>query len=329
MPRAGARETADVVIDCTGRVETALELVATGGLLGLLGTPDPDTVLLADQLHRCGLSTVGCTNWPVTTPRATGPCAFSPNKQRIYAAAHAAVCPYRSDGEFAFAPLPASSGLAPQVASWHSVDLTGLSATIDRLLAIIAERKARGAADEFDTTAEQTLAERRTTLWRIPSLLSELPELTAQVLHGDYSPVNILFDGDELTAVIDFRPPDPFLIAYDLGRMAFYPNTVARDRAWPKAAATLIRGYLQTNPTVPAIDIRACARVALLQLLGSLYGVKQHYLKPGLFPHDLDEFWLLRHSAASTLLGHLADTDDLLAELAAAPRTGASAHCCP
>jgi alkylhydroperoxidase family enzyme len=142
----------------------------------------------------------------------------------------------------------------------------------------------------------------------------------AQVLHGDYSPVNILFDGDELTAVIDFRPPDPFLIAYDLGRMAFYPNTVTRDKNWPKAAATLIRGYLQTNPTVLAIDIRACARVALRQLLGSLYGVTQHYLKPGLFPDELDEFWFLRHRTASTLLEHLADTDDLLAELAPAPR---------
>lgn len=220
----------------------------------------------------------------------------------------------------AFARLPASSGLAPQVASWRSVDVTGLSATIDRLLAIIAERKTHSAVDEFDTTAEQTLAERRTMLRHIPSLLSDLPELTAQVLHGDYSPVNILFDDDELAAVVDFRPPDPFLIAYDLGRMAFYPNTVARDETWLKAAATLIRGYLQTNPTVSTSDIRACARVALLQLLGSLYGVKQHYVKPGLFPHDLDEFWLLRHRTASILLEHLADTDDLLAKLAAADR---------
>ncbi|MGH3772339.1 MAG: phosphotransferase enzyme family protein [Pseudonocardiaceae bacterium] len=220
----------------------------------------------------------------------------------------------------AFAPLPASSGPAPQVASWRGVDLAPRAATIDRLLALITERKTRHQADEFDTIAEQTLTQRATMLTRIPSLLAELPELTAQVLHGDYSPVNILFDGDELTAVIDFRPPDPFFIAYDLGRMAFYPNTVARDETWMQAAATLIAGYLQTNPTVPAHDIRACARVALLQLLASLYGVKQHYLKPGLFQDDLDEFWLLRHHTAQVLLGHLTDTDDLLAGLAAAPR---------
>ncbi|MGH3707542.1 MAG: phosphotransferase enzyme family protein [Pseudonocardiaceae bacterium] len=220
----------------------------------------------------------------------------------------------------AFAPLPASSGSAPQVASWRGVDLAARAATIDQLLALITERKDRHQTDEFDTIAEQTLTERATMLARIPSLLAELPELTAQVLHGDYSPVNILFDGDELTAVIDFRPPDPFLIAYDLGRMAFYPHTVARDETWMQAAATLIAGYLETNPAVPATDIRACARVALLQLLGSLYGVKQHYLKPGLFQDDLDEFWLLRHHTAQILLDHLADTDDLLADLAAAHR---------
>jgi Ser/Thr protein kinase RdoA (MazF antagonist) len=220
----------------------------------------------------------------------------------------------------AFAPLPASSGPAPQVTSWRTRDVTKLSATIDRLLAIIADRKTQGTRDDFDTNAEQTLTERKTMLAHIPSLLSELPELTAQVLHGDYSPVNILFKGDDLTAVIDFRPPDPFLISYDLGRMAFYPTTVTHDENWPKAATTLIRGYLQTNPTVSALDIRACARVALLQLLGSLYGVTQHYLKPGLFPHDLDEFWFLRHRSTKILLDHLAETDDLLAELAAAPR---------
>jgi threonine dehydrogenase-like Zn-dependent dehydrogenase len=56
---AGANHTADVVIDCTGRVDTALELVATGGVLGLLGTPEPTAVLLADQVHRRGLSTAG------------------------------------------------------------------------------------------------------------------------------------------------------------------------------------------------------------------------------------------------------------------------------
>jgi Ser/Thr protein kinase RdoA (MazF antagonist) len=222
-----------------------------------------------------------------------------------------------------FADLPASAGPAPQVNEWRTVDLNGLAATIDRLLSVIADHTATRPPDAFDAAAERTLTERRGMIDRIPVLLADLPDLTAQVLHGDYSPVNLLFDGEQLSAVIDFRPPDPFLIAYDLGRMAFYPNTVTSERDWMTAAGTLITGYLQNNPTVAAADIHACARVALLQLLGSLYGVKQHYLKPGLFQTDLDAFWLLRHHAAAILLDHLAETDALLHELTTTSRLSA------
>ncbi|WP_326644899.1 phosphotransferase [Streptosporangium sp. NBC_01755] len=215
---------------------------------------------------------------------------------------------------FADRPAPAA---APAVKQWRGIDVDGLAVTIDQLLDIIAERVRTGVADPFDGDAQRTLLERRAMLARIPVLLADLPtDLTVQVLHGDYSPVNLLFTGDELSAVLDFRPPEPFLLAYDLGRMAFYPNTVTEGGNWLDAAATLIGAYQEAHPAVPDVDVRACGRVALLQLLKSLYGVKQHYLKPGLFQDDLDDFWLIRHRAAATLLSELAGTDTLLAELA-------------
>lgn len=217
----------------------------------------------------------------------------------------------------AFARLPASSGPAPQVDEWRDIDIAGLEATISKLQSIICDRFAAGESDEFDAAAKESLTERQAMISRVPGLLAALPQLTAQVLHGDYSPVNLLFERDTLSAVIDFRPPDPFLIAYDLGRMAFYPNTVVGDAGWLDSARTLITAYLDTNPGIAADDILWCARVALIQLLGSLYGVKQHYLKPGLFQDRLDDFWFLRHRAAGTLLGHLSETDDLLNELSA------------
>lgn len=216
---------------------------------------------------------------------------------------------------FADRPTPAT---APAVQQWRGIDVDGLAVTIDQLLDIIAERVRTGVADPFDVDAQRTLLERRAMLARIPDLLADLPaDLTVQVLHGDYSPVNLLFTGDELSAVLDFRPPEPFLLAYDLGRMAFYPNTVTEGGNWLDAAVTLIGAYREAHPAVPSVDVRACGRVALLQLLKSLYGVKQHYLKPGLFQHDLDAFWLIRHQAATTLLSELVTTDTLLAELAA------------
>jgi len=214
-----------------------------------------------------------------------------------------------------FAALPASTGPSPQATSWLAVDLANLTTTIDRLTCIAQARIAAGPADPFDALAVTTLAERRNAIDEIPRLMSDLPKLTTQVLHGDYSPVNLLFDRDRLTAVIDFRPPDPFFIAYELGRVAFYPNTVATTTDWLSTARTLIDGYLQANPTIADEDILACARVALLQLLTSLYGVKQHYLKPGLFQDALDEFWLLRHRAARILLDHQAETNVLLHDL--------------
>jgi homoserine kinase type II len=192
-------------------------------------------------------------------------------------------------------------------------DLAKLDATAGKLVGIAGERAQR---DAFDEQALRTLAERRTVLPRIPDLLAGLPPLTTQVLHGDYSAVNLLFHGGELTAVLDFLPPDPFLVAYELGRIVFDQRTVTLVDDWIPAGVNLVTAYLETNPDLPAADVTACARVALLQLLTSLYGVKQHYLKPGLLQEDLDQFWLLRHAAATRLLEHLDDVESALAQAA-------------
>jgi homoserine kinase type II len=213
----------------------------------------------------------------------------------------------------AFADHPAGSGPSAKLDKWLHPDIDKLEATTIKLLDIARERAQR---DEFDEQALRTLAERRAVLHRIPELLAGLPSLTRQVLHGDYSSVNLLFQGDELTAVLDFLPPDPFLIAYELGRIAFDPRTVVLDEDWIAAGVNLVGAYLETNPHVPTADVTTCARVALLQLMTSLYGIKQHYLKPGLLQEDLDQFWLLRHAAAQRLLASLSDVESALARVA-------------
>ncbi|MFI0220449.1 phosphotransferase enzyme family protein [Streptomyces lydicus] len=213
----------------------------------------------------------------------------------------------------AFADHPAGSGPSAKLDKWLHPDVERLEATVSKFLGIAGERAQR---DTFDEQALRTLAGRRAVLHRIPDLLASLPALTCQVLHGDYSAVNLLFEGDELTAVLDFLPPNPFLVAYELGRIAFDPRTVVLDAGWIASGVNLVEAYLQTNPHLPAADVTACARVALLQLLTSLYGVKQHYLKPGLFQEDLDAFWLLRHAASQRLLEHLDDVEAALAQVA-------------
>ncbi|MEU1940888.1 phosphotransferase [Streptomyces sp. NPDC020125] len=212
-----------------------------------------------------------------------------------------------------FAGHPASFGPSAKLDRWLHPDIAELDATAGELQEIAGRRRRR---DAFDEQALRTLAERRAVLHRVPELLSELPQLTAQVLHGDYSPVNLLFQGDELTAVLDFLPPDPFLIAYELGRIAFDPRTVVLDEDWIASGTNLVSAYVQTNPRVRADDITACARVALLQLMTSLYGVRQHYLRPGLLQADLDQFWLLRHAASQRLLTGLGDVESALTRVA-------------
>ncbi|MBB1244928.1 phosphotransferase [Streptomyces durbertensis] len=212
----------------------------------------------------------------------------------------------------AFAQHPASAETPHRFHAWRSRDLSKLHVAVDGLLRTINESP-RAEWDDFDVQAAHTLAERQKMLHRMPELRDELPDLSCQVLHGDYSAVNLLFDGDQLAAVLDFRPPEPFPIAYELGRIAFDPRSVALTDNWITAGRTLVAAYLQENPSITEADVRFCARVQLITLVTSLYGVKQHYQGGGLLQDDLDAFWLLRHKAAQRLLEHLGEAEEALA----------------
>nr|WP_262391623.1 phosphotransferase [Nocardiopsis sp. CNR-923] len=209
-----------------------------------------------------------------------------------------------------FAAHPATQSTPPDLTDWFHPDLPKTRATIDTLQDLIANRR---PGDDFDAIAATTLEERRAALEQVPDLLAGLPDdLTTQVLHGDYSAVNLLFDGDDIAAVLDFRPPVPFLVSFELGRIAFDPRTVVLSQNWPVSAVTLVHAYRDAHPDAARQDVRACARVALIQLVTSLYGVKQHYLAPGLLQDDLDAFWVLRHRAATRLLDRLPEVEAML-----------------
>ena len=216
----------------------------------------------------------------------------------------------------AFADLPVSAAdRDASLAGWRTADVPALTTTIDLLLDSI---KAHTEPDTFDTIAAATLAERRTMLTHLPTLTAQVDEqLTVQVSHGDYSPVNLLHTpAGELAAVLDFGPPRPDLLAYDLGRMAFYPHTVTGREEWMALAATFITAYLDVRPRTRAVDVRSCGLIALLQLVRSLYGVQQHYLAPGLDQASLDDFWVLRHRTARILWERLPEIEHMLDELA-------------
>ena len=177
-------------------------------------------------------------------------------------------------------------------------------------------RTAKPHQTEFDIVSAEALTERRGQLDQLAPLLSELPPLRSQVIHGDYTMLNLLMIGDEVNAVLDFRPPDPFLISWELGRVAFSPDVIAAGGDWMHAARQVIAGYVAAAPPgLPTADIRAAGRVATIQLLKSVYGVKQHYLAPALRQDDLDRFWLKRHASVTTLLHALPQIDAMLVDV--------------
>ncbi|MEV8544605.1 hypothetical protein [Streptomyces sp. NPDC051572] len=59
--------SADLVIDAAGRPDHAAELVAPGGTLGILGTPDETSTLSALAAHRGGWTVVGMHELAATT----------------------------------------------------------------------------------------------------------------------------------------------------------------------------------------------------------------------------------------------------------------------
>ncbi|XUY30482.1 phosphotransferase (plasmid) [Agrobacterium sp. rho-8.1] len=228
---------------------------------------------------------------------------------------------YREIGEVlgrihrTFANIAQAKSSPQKTIRWFDISVTNLRTEISSLEKRVSEKIRNGFAEDFDRNALLQLATRRTQLDELLPLLQSLPPLTSQVLHGDYSLVNILFSSGRLAAVVDFRPPEAFLIAYELGRIAFYPNTVEGTNDWLDYARLVVEGYCTTNPEVNPNDIRASARVALIQLLKSLYGIKEHYNGGGLLQEELDEFWRLRHIAATKLLRDIDRADRVMSEI--------------
>jgi Ser/Thr protein kinase RdoA (MazF antagonist) len=186
-------------------------------------------------------------------------------------------------------------------ARWLAFDAARKRAQLEGHLATIA---AREEMDDFDRRTTGLLERRVELLPRIVGILTLLPPLTRQVVHGDYSVWNILFRGNTLVAVIDFRRPERFLPAFEIGRAALNPETMTAG-PWLDKAVAFVEEYCAANPGIAADDIRFAPHVWASQLVRSEYGVRQHYLAPLEYQADLDRFWYQRCEAAELILGHL------------------------
>lgn len=189
-------------------------------------------------------------------------------------------------------------------ARWLDLDEHAKRQEIESYLEIIEHKD---KPDAFDRATYPLLRQRLAMLPEVPGLLASLTGLTTQVIHNDYSSPNLLFAGSCLVAVVDFRPPNPFLISYELGRIALAPENLAAP-GWLQKAAALVEAYCRAHD-VAREDVSLAPRVWLAQLIRSTYGLRQHYTQPVEFQPGLDAHWFHRAKAAAQLLAGLEEVE--------------------
>ena len=147
-------------------------------------------------------------------------------------------------------------------------------------------------------------------------LRQRLPDtLVEQALHADLTRTNLIVLGDAVTGVIDFRGARA-TPAWELGRAAFDPRTVADSPEWIACALAMVSAYHSENPSLPLSEVRACARIALLYMLFSFYGATTaEYGLPKEADVDLQRHWAERQVAIRRLLHSLDDVETALSTI--------------
>nr|WP_206441107.1 phosphotransferase [Streptomyces boncukensis] len=153
-------------------------------------------------------------------------------------------------------------------ARWHTADAES-AAACSELLLIRAAAQHNLRLDQLNAQLDQRRRDLRT---HVPRLRAGLPgDLVAHAAHGDFTRTNLLAQEDLITAILGFHG-EVCVLAWELGRAAFDPRTVANSPSWMRFALRLIGAYRAENPGLPLADLRACARIALLDLLFSFDG---------------------------------------------------------
>ncbi|WP_411150126.1 phosphotransferase enzyme family protein [Streptomyces sp. A30] len=127
-----------------------------------------------------------------------------------------------------------------------------------------------------------------------------------QPLHADLTTPNVLMNSaDHVAAVIDFYArTGP--AAWEVGRIALDPRTVAGEMNWMPVTLALIAAYHQENPYLPCADLVMSVRMALVHALHSLFGLYEHYVTPEAYEvGGVLRYWEQRHIMTRRVLDRL------------------------
>lgn len=170
---------------------------------------------------------------------------------------------------------------------------------------LIARYQDRAELNDFEAWALQALRHRRALLPVIADLLEALPELTTQIVHGDLAAPNLLLRGDQVAAIVDFQPPRPRFVSYEIARIACDPRTVMLSDEWMRRLPDLLASYQVENPTIAPDDLACTVAIGCAYTVSSSYPLAEPIRNPAGVDAALQVYARARHEAALHMLAAL------------------------
>lgn len=205
------------------------------------------------------------------------------------------------------------AGPPRRVPAGEVCDVKGARQRLDRLLALFAKRPPTSG---FPTWARETAAARLDALPALAAMLKGLPtSLTVQTVHGDLASPNLLLRGQQVAALIDFRPPGHRSPAWELGRIVLDPRTVLAEPEWPTGLAEAIAAYRSANPALPTEELLAVPRLAAGYMACSVYPLSEAVDDPAAVTPELEAYGHNRQAAIAELCERLTEAEEALHDL--------------
>lgn len=185
----------------------------------------------------------------------------------------------------------------------------GVAEATDRCDALREHIGRLNVQSELDLKIDVALGERKEDLRRADELRRALPDAPLEPLHFDYTRPNLLFQGTALAGVLDLKGVAGYAV-WELGKLAFEPQTMVSRQDWFEVAAAAIAAYQARRPLAGVVT---AARMTALYNLFSFWGVSARFGGKRPLPTGYEEYWLNRHAATRTLLASLTRIEELIA----------------
>ncbi|KAB7835590.1 phosphotransferase [Streptomyces mobaraensis] len=184
----------------------------------------------------------------------------------------------------------------------------------DRFERLIQAYEQKPKLGEFEMWALRAARERQAILGDVERTLASLPQLTVQILHGDMAGPNVLFKDDEVAAIVDFRPPAPGYLAWEIARLGCDPKSVLDNSAesWLTGYTDLTLAYRDAHPKASADDLVSSLRVGCAAMLCSAFPLSVPVERPHIVDAALEAYGRVRHKAARMLLDRLPGMEEAL-----------------